>query len=246
MCIVVSISWETPGSYCLDDSRSSLCAVSKRVNEQAAQLTYRFCFLCVCTDGYLALEKEKNVRVPDESDIMKLRGDPETFKLFFVRKLLPCTVGRLKFRKNKAVHKLEKWATVSDEAFSLLAFENGWRRWKSLLDGDIETKETKYTLNGAKAKKGQGWSMEGLGRFEELYDFVKQDRIKHGQVDAELLEDFKKECMVAGTRRPKNPWGAAVNVDTNVQELRHDAIVASDAIIVGTAIGNGAVVGVGV
>lgn len=141
MCIVVSISWETPGSYCLDDSRSSLCAVSKRVNEQAAQLTYRFCFLCVCTDGYLALEKEKNVRVPDESDIMKLRGDPETFKMFFVRKLLPCTVGRLKFRKNKAVHKLEKWATVSDEAFSLLAFENGWRRWKSLLDGDIETKK---------------------------------------------------------------------------------------------------------
>ena len=92
MCIVVSISWETPGSYCLDDSCSSLCAVSKRVNEQAAQLTYRFCFLCVCTDGNEALENEKNVRVPEESDIMKLRGDPETFKTFFVRKLLPCTV----------------------------------------------------------------------------------------------------------------------------------------------------------
>ena len=115
-----------------------------------------------------------------------------------------------------------------------------------MLDGDIETKKTKYTLNGAKAKKGQGWSMEGLDRFEELYDFVKQDRIKNSQVDAELLEDFKKECMTAGLRTPKNPWGAAVNVDTNVQELRHDAIVASDAIIVGTAIGNGAVVGVGV
>ena len=88
--------------------------------------------------------------------------------------------------------------------------------------------------------------MEGLGRFEELYDFIKQDRIKNGQVDAELLEDFKKECMTAGSRTPKNPWGAAVNVDTNVQELRHDAIVTSDAVIVGTAIGDGAVVGVGV
>ena len=79
--------------------------------------------------------------------------------------------------------------------------------------------------------------MEGLGRFEELYDFVKQDRIKHGQVDAELLKVFKKECMTAGSRTPKNLWGAAVNVNTSVQELRHDAIVASDALIVGTAIG---------
>ena len=44
----------------------------------------------------------------------------------------------------------------------------------------------------------------------------------------------------------KEPVGAVVNVDTNVQELRHDAIVTSDAVIVGTAIGDGAVVGVGV
>ena len=49
--------------------------------------------------------------------------------------------------------------------------------------------------------------MEGLGRFEEVYDFVKQDQIKQGQVDAELLEDIKKECMTAGSRTPKNPWG---------------------------------------
>lgn len=55
----------------------------------------------------------------------------------------------------------------------------------------------------------------------------------------------RRSAKAAGTRRPKNPWGATVNVDTNVQELRHDAIVASDAIIVGTAIGDGAVVGVG-
>ena len=44
----------------------------------------------------------------------------------------------------------------------------------------------------------------------------------------------------------KEPMGAAVNVNTSVQELRHDAIVASDAVIVGTAIGDGAVVSVGV
>ena len=65
-------------------------------------------------------------------------------------------------------------------------------------------------------------------------------------MDAELLEEFKKECMTAGSRTPKNPWGAAMNVDSSVQELRHDEIVTSDAVFVGTAIGDGAVVGVGV
>ena len=57
---------------------------------------------------------------------------------------------------------------------------------------------------------------------------------------------FLRRSATAGSRTPKNPWGAAVNVNTSVQELRHDAIVASDALIVGTAIGDGAVVGVGV
>ena len=96
-----------------------------------------------------------------------------------------------------------KIVTKSDEAFGLLLIENYMEKWQKMLDDgdDVESEAPipistagagtdgrrnrptrrritgKYTAkkSGTTCKYG-GWSVEGMARFNELYDMVKEDR----------------------------------------------------------------------
>lgn len=169
--------------------------------------------------------KNSDRGVPALESILKLRGDPEIFKSVFARQLLPCAVGKHKFRKNKNVRVLSEWATISDEAFALLAFENGHKRWESQCNGDTSLAGTMYTLNGSNARKGQGWTKSGLDRFRDLYKMVQKDRRDNGGVDLELFRQFKEEGKKASLGNDNNPWGASVEGN---EEVPHDTIAESD------------------
>jgi hypothetical protein len=71
---------------------------------------------------------------------------------------------------------------VSDEAFVLLSIENCWEAIQLELeendeDGNTSTVYTrgKFTSSGTNAKFG-GWSLEGIKRFNDLYELVEKNR----------------------------------------------------------------------
>ena len=99
--------------------------------------------------------------------------------------------------------------TVSDEAFALLLLENSSAWWLDIFanhKGQVMQRRgvkqrafqsdvpTMYTRGGIKYDKtnqtqaAKGWSDEGITRFNELFDQVKQDRTRNPDFETDWLE----------------------------------------------------------
>ena len=113
---------------------------------------------------------------------------------------------------------VEDIATVSDKAFGLLVLENNWERWKWLCDkttqqvrealheeklaakeyhGEHHTRlcppKSKHTLGiGKNKKKNKGWNREGLKKFKQLKEHIKNDR-GNKEAAAVFFHKLKKE-----------------------------------------------------
>jgi hypothetical protein len=129
--------------------------------------------------------------------MVKLRGpDSEAFK-FFCNHLLQNVIGKVEWRTNKAASKIIHMATPSDEAFALLLLENSEERWRDMyVKRNMKSSEVlaKYTNAGDKSKKRhsckfQGWSNDGLKRFNQLLDIVIANRISNMLWEDEFLQE---------------------------------------------------------
>ena len=130
-----------------------------------------------------------------------------------------------------------KIVTKSDEAFGLLLIDNYMEKWKRKLveeegerveegsDSANEERsdtvpkrkrvEAKYTTKrkGNTCKYG-GWSMEGMTRFNELYDIVKKDRASPKA--KEMEESFRMHCRtLAGKHCPNGNSTTVGELDGN-------------------------------
>ena len=83
--------------------------------------------------------------------------------------------------------------TISDEALGKLCYENYLSCTLDKLKGVEKPSDPKWTKDGKGASKNQGWSQEGIKRFNEICKKVNQDRKEHGDVDDKYLQDKKKE-----------------------------------------------------
>src|SRR6476660_3096679 len=89
------------------------------------------------------------------------------------------------FRTVKVKEKISDIASIVDEAFVLLALENGYDMWKhqvmksrAMENSENEREQSwKWTANARVCKMGEGWQREGLNRFNELCSFVQDDCI---------------------------------------------------------------------
>ena len=137
--------------------------------------------------------------VPSLQEILKLRQHPKdsdhgAFK-FFVSEIVAGVVGQRKWSKTARcftrVSDPEAGITVSDEAFALLIVENIWD--VVMLNGET----CKYTgkLANTSNKRHDGWSAEGLERYNALHEKVKKNRSMPfaEAVETNVMEDFKKE-----------------------------------------------------
>jgi hypothetical protein len=102
--------------------------------------------------------------------------------------------------------KLSNFVTVSQEAFGLLLYKNGYEGWSWMLsdslsssDGDgIEAPKQptfKYTSKSINHVMGRnsGWTVEGLNAFNTLYALVTKDREDNGEAfDDALLKYYEK------------------------------------------------------
>lgn len=142
----------------------------------------------------------------------KLREDTQIMTLF-VDRFLPCVVGKNAMKRDKYKMTISEIASVSDEAFALLVLDHIWERWmgkdidlyKKLkttkpVPGNKDDKEArkpavgKYTHEYHKAGRCKGWKPEGLRKFIELCERVKEDRTKdNGAFEESYLAARKKE-----------------------------------------------------
>lgn len=122
-------------------------------------------------------------------DFLKLRKDCSTMS-FFCRVFVSHVVGKVVWRRDCHELPMTKIATVSDEAFALLAVENVWDVTKEKFaqdhsvdqDGVSRPKKPligKFTNSSAAGKYG-GWSEAGLRRFEFFMNLVREDRAERG------------------------------------------------------------------
>ena len=123
---------------------------------------------------------------------------------FFCDTVLECTAGKKEWKLQK--YKLEisaSCATVSDEAFALLLLVNSWDKFEFLSESDMrdvgsDAPPTLFTEKRGRNKKMQGWSNQGIDKFNQLCQFVIADRSSaEGQkFEMEFLEHQKAKLLL--------------------------------------------------
>jgi hypothetical protein len=131
-------------------------------------------------------------------------GQNEAY-IFFCEHFLKCIVGNTTFNKMQKLNlKLSEIATPSDEALGLLLLENNEFKWlseaqnkgnRSNQDGNWNNDKPKYTSGGRSkgttkglTRRYGGWKSDGIKRFNELIDLVKEDRLKNGGWFDEIMK----------------------------------------------------------
>ena len=135
--------------------------------------------------------------------------------VYFCEHFLKCIVGIQSFNRQMQKHyNLSVIATPSDEAFALLLLENNEYKWrhefdlkqqKTTSDGhNLKINEedllpSKYSSSGCnKQKKGftkryNGWTKEGIERFNTLLVKVRQDRKENGGLFDKRFADIMQQ-----------------------------------------------------
>ena len=128
----------------------------------------------------------------------------------FIHFFVSAVIGKMDYKRKLCSMVLSKYATVSDEAFALLNFENNIDTWMDMgRTGDTKTSKVprKYTNGGSsKDKNGtsqhnKGWSDKGLLRFNELFDLVQKNR--DSPYAKQFEEDFRKWCEAKALGKQK-------------------------------------------
>ena len=119
-------------------------------------------------------------------DFLELRYDSETMNLF-CGNILPHIMGKNLWKEGVYNMKVCDLASVTDEAFVLLALENIWDEWVGVLleeffgskkrkmsdDGKRLVCAGKYTGGWRSVTRFGGWSTDGLDRMNVLIKLVK-------------------------------------------------------------------------
>ena len=108
---------------------------------------------------------------------MKMRKEPKMYSVV-CDNIISLVVGKHVWRNKSWNTKMSELVTVSDEAFALLLLENSWDSWLHLAskeEHDETVVKLLYTVNGAGTRKNHGWKKEGLLRYVELINIVRND-----------------------------------------------------------------------
>lgn len=147
-------------------------------------------------------------------DFLNCRGRPSVHALFmdrFVKLVVSVRVWNMRLKS--PFESINELCTVSDEAFALLALENGWETWVDTLrlaGGKFQRQKKtekgekrpvpespiplKYTTHKSNNKTNfHQWTNAGVEKFNEYYDLVKHRRELHEEVDQEWLEQQTKD-----------------------------------------------------
>ena len=106
----------------------------------------------------------------------KRKATPPTLCRHYWSNGLKCMVGAMRWKRLVLSGKEKPMdvATASDEALTLLMYENYWPSWLDKHENKTVVRPPKYTKQEG-MRYGE-WNDEGIERFNELLDEVKKDR----------------------------------------------------------------------
>ena len=144
---------------------------------------------------------------------------------FFCYNILECVAGKQEWKLEKVRKTVStSCVTVSDEAFALLILENGWERFVFYASNEEKNEVQKLPPNLYTGRKGgnmiyEGWSDDGIERFNELCSQVKSDRMSsEGQT---FEKSFLNICCGKAKQR-KQTINAMDNDDSQVDTDNND------------------------
>lgn len=139
------------------------------------------------------------VVVPTAAECIKRSKNPTGYFIFldrFIRRVVGCN----KFNREAAVMLLDDFVMLTDEAFAMLVYENQEERWTRMFDEKLKRlpMAAKFTDGGGgknreklgRNRKNQGWSPEGIERFNQLCEIVFNDR--QTQSGHNMMRDYRK------------------------------------------------------
>jgi hypothetical protein len=153
-----------------------------------------------------ALLKKNQIDDDWLENVKCFREDHQGSYTLFCDHALSHVVGRDVWKRRSATHDVSDIATASDEAFALFLIDNSWEVWKAEIEASdaAQVPHPKYSVRGPGTKKFQGWTDEGIKKFNEYYDEVEADRAK----DAGNFEKEYKERRLGelnGKKKRKRP-----------------------------------------
>ena len=106
---------------------------------------------------------------------------------------------------------LSDFLTTCMEAFLVVAYANGYDRWKDeVLNPQSKTwPDYKYTSLAKGAKACEGWSEEGVKLYDDLYDMITRQR-SNPNLGVAFEKQFMVKCATKvksnGKRKHRNDW----------------------------------------
>jgi hypothetical protein len=108
-----------------------------------------------------------------------LRQDPESYA-WMLDNIAPLIVGNGKYKEESKQKLPTSWMTPSSEAFAVLCLENYYDNIQDVASNKSTISKPLWTNKGLGAKRNQGWSRDGLTRFEKYCKAVELNRSSEG------------------------------------------------------------------
>lgn len=140
----------------------------------------------------------------DLQRVLEGRRNRETFH-WFLDHIASAVVSARVVEQVKSIKSPSDWLSRSLEAFSLLCLENYFEMTKKqVLNKDSrETYQALWTADGRGKQKNQGWSPEGIRRYNVLCRVVKVDRENYNMEDEIYLNIKQQERQKVEMERLK-------------------------------------------
>jgi hypothetical protein len=181
-----------------------------------------------------------HIKLPDLQEILKMRppptpdtqeeeGDPQdesmTAFTFMVEHLVGPIFGKKMWDKYKCRERVSTKFTPSDEAYLYVTLENSYELWMSAEGTRVGTGS--LTKDGTN-KKYCGWTVEGIRKYNEYLDKVKENRAAGWANDVEeavlntlkqrYLHETQRSTMAVRRRRKKRRRGIMLDDEDSEEE----------------------------
>jgi hypothetical protein len=175
-----------------------------------------------CTEN-THLFNEEMISFEDISDVrtMNPEGNIEAF-CFFFNDLVPCVAGRkiwtMREKANKLISEARKVVSVLDEAFTVLALKNYWKRWNN-------TGTAVWTDSRVGNYQYMGWADAAYVQFDALCKRIREQRQNAANMKLEqvYLARSRNRLAGGGTQHSRRLMGGQVETNMEVyNELDSD------------------------
>jgi len=169
----------------------------------------------------LGIHFDSHLRDVEEDRTTTLRACKDTYIEFL--KLFGKAVYGKEFIKMAHGKALSDFLPTCMEAFLVVAYANGYDRWKEegLQERDTTRSnpvpEYKFTALAKGAKACEGLSEEGVNLYDDLYDIVAHQRA-HPILGIAFEKQFMVRCAIKpksnGKRKHRNDWDNAASFES--------------------------------